>query len=539
MVDLWNCIGQAANIAQLTGVDAAGLVTMILAVVQTVRRNKGDCQLLALRVAKISELLQKLQSQGTMQDESVWKPLDGLEDTLREAYVLVTSCQNSSAMSRFSMCGKEANQFREVNRRIDGYIELYPVVMHLDINQRLDRLGNAANGREKGAIVLSTQKQRCTWLCCQPHRKNRKAPCSPLFIHHQGSGSSTSTFRLSQLMRATNNFSDVNEIGRVGFGNVYKGQMDDGLKVTVKRGSSCIRLAEEFRNEVQIIMKLHHKNIVKLLGYCVQRGEMILVYEYIHIKSLEKLIFADKMETPLDWSIRFRIIKGISQGIMYLHDQCGTPIIHGDINPSNILLDLCLNPVIADFGFSKQVIPDAELDVCGVSGTLGYIDPLIFHVGKISTKSDVYSFGVVLIEIIAGKRNYVNPPEGCRSDKSILDHARELWTAGRALEIIDPSLHSEDNMTEILRCIQIALLCTEQIRPSMWDVFLMLCCENASVRAPLKDATYIYPPYTVNDSAESFDGVESTESITLSPTHHNAVICSSEDQIYACHMDNL
>ncbi|KAJ1276732.1 hypothetical protein BS78_05G237200, partial [Paspalum vaginatum] len=310
-------------------------------------------------------------------------------------------------------------------------------------------------------------------------------------------GSSTSTFRLSQLVRTTNNFSDKNKLGCSSFGNVYKGQMDDGLEVAVKRiSSSCTTRGIEFRNEVQILMKLHHKNIVKLLGYCVQQGEMILVYEHIHNKCLDKLIFADKMETPLDWSIRFRIIKGIAQGIMYLHYQCGTPIIHGDVKPSNILLDSCLNPVIANFGFSKQVIPGAEPEDSGIiSGTMGYIDPEFFYTGKNSTECDVYSFGVVLIEIIAGKRNYVHPPEECRSDKSILichvsPHARELWTAGRALEIIDPSLHSEDNMTEILRFIQIGLLCIQlKDRPSMMDVFLMLCCENASVPAP-KEATY-------------------------------------------------
>ncbi|KAJ1276905.1 hypothetical protein BS78_05G252300 [Paspalum vaginatum] len=392
--------------------------------------------------------------------------------------------------------------------------------MHLDINQRLDRLGNAANGptsssqpkppgREKGAVVLSTRKQRCTWLCWQPHRKNRKAPCSPLSIHHQGSGSSTSTFRLSHLMRATNNFSDVNEIGRVGFGNVYKGQMDDGLEVAVKRvSSSCITRAKSFRNEVQILMKLRHKNIVQLLGYCVQQGEMILVYEHIHNKCLDKLIFVDKMETPLDWSIRFRIIKGIAQAIMYVHDQCGTPIIHGDIKPSNILLDSCLNPVIANFGCSKQVIPGAEPEDSGITGTLGYIDPLLLQDEEKSTKNDVYSFGVVLIKSIAGKRIYENPPGS--EDKCILEHARELWAAGRALEIIDPSLHSEDNMTEILSCIQIGLLRIKlQDRPSMWDVFLMLCCENASVPAPpppQRTLTYINSPSNGYDSAESFDG---------------------------------
>ncbi|TVU23620.1 hypothetical protein EJB05_25996 [Eragrostis curvula] len=448
---LWSCLEPTATVAQVAGVDAGGLVSMILTAVQTVRRNKEDCRQLARRAMKIADLLQKLQSQDMMQDKEVWRPLDGLDDTLREAYVLVASCQESSITYRFFMGWKQADQFREVQRKIDGYVELYPFVMHLDLTQRLNRLCNATNdplsqgqvaeeivgssgscsnlvARTEGStilentalpanepsavdehqqadddeatVILSARKGRSIWLCWWPREKKRKPTYDPWLLHHDSQG--YSAFHLSELSSATNNFAVENVIGRGGFGTVYKGQMRDGLKVAVKKCSCLLsdsnqgQLLQEYRNEVQFLMKLHHRNIVKLLGYCIEQEAMILVYEYIPNKSLDRFIFG-KTERPLNWSERFRIIKGVAQARMIVSN------VHEEYNSGE----------------------------SSIRGTFGYVAPEIIGQGIYSTKNDVYSFGVLLIEIIAGKRRVLLPDEGHSCGKYVHEYVSSGIVANR------------------------------------------------------------------------------------------------------------
>lgn len=299
-------------------------------------------------------------------------------------------------------------------------------------------------------------------------------------------------FQFSQLAAATNNFSPQNEIGRGGFGAVYKGQMHDGLEVAIKRcfasgsDTDLDKQLQEFQTEVELLKKLHHKNIVELLGYCTEQGERILVYEYIVNGSMDKYIYGMGRGLILGWSTRIRIIKGIAQGIIYLHEKCGAPIVHGDIKSNNILLDSNLNPKITDFATARVITPGAEVERTDtLRGTIGYFTLEYLTERIYSIKSDVYSFGVVLIEIIAGKRRVLFPREG--HSTYIHEYARELWTEGRSIELIDPRLPSEAHINEILRCIQIGLLCVEKNRcdrPSLSDVLLMITSESTSLRAP-------------------------------------------------------
>ncbi|KAI9385194.1 hypothetical protein POPTR_011G035850v4 [Populus trichocarpa] len=302
---------------------------------------------------------------------------------------------------------------------------------------------------------------------------------------------STSTelkyFKLSTTTAATNNFSPANKLGQGGFGSVYKGLLANGLEVAIKRLSRSSRQGtEEFKNEVMVIAMLQHRNLVKLLGYCTQDGEQILIYEYLPNKSLDSILFQIIVSTDetrrllLDWRKRFDIIVGIARGILYLHQDSRLRIIHRDLKCSNILLDAEMNPKISDFGMAKIFEGNQTEDrTRRVVGTYGYMSPEYAVFGNFSVKSDVFSFGVMLLEIVSGKKNnrfyQRNPP------LTLIGYVWELWREDKALEIVDPSLKELYHPREALKCIQIGLLCVQEDatdRPSMLAVVFMLSNET-------------------------------------------------------------
>ncbi|RLN33616.1 hypothetical protein C2845_PM03G25140 [Panicum miliaceum] len=202
-------------------------------------------------------------------------------------------------------------------------------------------------------------------------------------------------------------------------------------------------------------------------------------------------------ESPLDWTKRCEIVQGIAQGALYLHKLCKPRIIHGDLKPGNILLYSDLTPKICDFGISTTLKPGVDVDCTSiVTGSRGFIAPEYKRGGCLSVKSDVYSFGVTMLQIISGKKG--PPPPLALSDESrdyglLNKWAWDLWAARRLMEFIDPSLHREPRKAEIMRWVQIGLLCVQEHpedRPSMWDVVLMLGCENAILREPGLPAYY-------------------------------------------------
>ncbi|KAF8659532.1 hypothetical protein HU200_058282 [Digitaria exilis] len=246
-------------------------------------------------------------------------------------------------------------------------------------------------------------------------------------------------------------------------------------------------------------------------GYCTERGERILVYEYVTNGGLGKFIF--ETGTPLNWPLRFHIIMGIAQGIVYLHEYCDASIIHRDLKPSNVLLDSDMNLKITDFGLAT--ILGGTMNEQGIRGTIGYVAPEYIILGRCSgsSKSDVYSFGVILLEIICAKRSS-SPFHEDPSCTGLLDHAWKMWTAGRSLELVDPLQHDEPRIAEILRCIQIALLCVEprqDDRPNMRDVILMLSCDSMRIPSPKRrgyEGPQTAPPCSeeqITDGAQSLD----------------------------------
>ncbi|XP_052206838.1 G-type lectin S-receptor-like serine/threonine-protein kinase At4g27290 [Diospyros lotus] len=285
-------------------------------------------------------------------------------------------------------------------------------------------------------------------------------------------------FDLFTLTSATDNFSLSNKLGEGGFGSVYKGILEEGQEIAVKRlSSSSTQGLDEFKNEVICIAKLQHRNLVKLLGCCIQGEEKMLIYEYMPNRSLDSFIFDKSRSAILDWPKRFHIINGIARGLLYLHQDSRLRIIHRDLKASNILLDSSMNPKISDFGMARSFGGDeTEANTKRVVGTYGYMSPEYAVDGFFSVKSDVFSFGVLVLEIVSGKRN-----RGFfHADHSLnlLGHAWMLYKEGRFLDLLDEAV-SRDScyLSEVLRSLHVGLLCVQQHpedRPTMASVVLML-----------------------------------------------------------------
>ncbi|GLT51481.1 hypothetical protein SLA2020_248880 [Shorea laevis] len=249
-------------------------------------------------------------------------------------------------------------------------------------------------------------------------------------------------FQLAIISPATDNFLLSNKLGQGGFGPVYKGKLVDGQEIAVKRLSlSSTQGVNEFKNEVKLITKLQHRNLVRLLGCCIEGEEKMLVYEYMPNKSVDSFIFDQTRGKELDWSKRFRIICGIARGLLYLHQDSRLRIIHRDLKASNVLLDEEMNPKISDFGMAKTFGGDQiEGSTNRVVGTYGYMAPEYAIDGLFSIKSDVFSFGVLLLEIISGIRNrgFFHP----KHSLNLIGHAWKLWKEGNPLELAAESLES-------------------------------------------------------------------------------------------------
>ncbi|KAF5794680.1 putative protein kinase RLK-Pelle-DLSV family [Helianthus annuus] len=314
-------------------------------------------------------------------------------------------------------------------------------------------------------------------------------------------------FSLSEVARATCNFSVSNKIGEGGFGPVYKGVLIDGTEIAAKRLSETSQQGlDEFKNEVTCIAKLQHRNLVKLLGYSIYRNELILIYEYMTNKSLDFYLFDETRSLTLDWSQRFNIIHGIARGILYLHQDSRLQIIHRDLKAANILLDSDMNPKISDFGLARRFVGhDTIAKTKKVVGTHGYISPEYAVHGRISIKSDVFSYGVLVLEIVSGMKNR----EFSHDDHhdNLLGHAWRLYKEGRSIELMSASLHASCIVPEVLRSIHVALLCVQhhaEDRPTMLSVVLMLV-SNGSLPEPKQPAFFSEESSYEHDSIQSID----------------------------------
>nr|XP_023894217.1 cysteine-rich receptor-like protein kinase 10 [Quercus suber] len=314
-------------------------------------------------------------------------------------------------------------------------------------------------------------------------------------------------FDFATIEAATNKFSDDNKLGEGGFGQVYKGILPNGQEIAVKRLSRSSRQgAGEFKNEVVLVAKLQHRNLVRLLGFCLEGEEKILVYEFVPNKSLDYFLYEPERHGKLDWSKRYKIIGGIARGMLYLHEDSRLKIIHRDLKASNVLLDENMNPKISDFGMAKIFAVDQmQANTSRVVGTFGYMSPEYVMHGQFSAKSDVYSFGILILVILCGKKNTSFYQSDGPAD--LLSFAWKHWEDGTLLEFLDPTLGDSYSRNEVIRCLQIGLLCVQENpvdRPTMASIVLMLNSYSITLPSPQNPAhlrTERSLPLSINEAS--------------------------------------
>ncbi|KAL4387662.1 hypothetical protein GQ457_09G004650 [Hibiscus cannabinus] len=291
-----------------------------------------------------------------------------------------------------------------------------------------------------------------------------------------GIQSSLRYFNYKELEEATNGFKE--ELGRGSFGIVYKGIIktcsEDPTQVAVKKLDRVVQDTDkEFRTEVSVIAQTHHRNLVKLLGYCDEGQSRMLVYEYLSNGTLASILFGDLKPS---WNQRAQIAVGIARGLCYLHEECSPQIIHFDIKPQNILLDDYYDARISDFGLSKLLGIDQSCTNTDIRGTKGYVAPEWFKTVPITVKVDVYSFGVLLLEIICCRRNVLM--DVGEEEKAILtDWACDCFSEGTVDALVENDTEALGDKMKLERFVMVALWCIQEnisLRPNMKKVLLML-----------------------------------------------------------------
>ncbi|GBG91430.1 hypothetical protein CBR_g52386 [Chara braunii] len=272
-------------------------------------------------------------------------------------------------------------------------------------------------------------------------------------------------FTISELKSATNKFSEVNVLGEGGYGRVYKATLSKGVLAAVKRAAQqSFQGEKEFHTEIELLSSVAHPNLVRLLGYCNEKGTQMLVYEYIPQGTLRSHL-SRRATRPLTFQERVEIMVGAANGIAFLHSNVN-PIIHRDIKTANILLTDDLVAKVADFGLGK-LAPDGATHVSTVvKGTMGYMDPDYYMTNQLTEKSDVYSFGVVILEVFTGR-------SPISKGRHIAVEMRTYRKQGRMMELVDPTIKGQFDDEVMDQVIALALACCCDLpknRPTMTKV---------------------------------------------------------------------
>ncbi|XP_019161750.1 PREDICTED: cysteine-rich receptor-like protein kinase 42 [Ipomoea nil] len=332
-------------------------------------------------------------------------------------------------------------------------------------------------------------------------------------------------FKYETLEKATKYFDPSMKLGQGGAGSVFKATLQRGKVVAVKRLFFNTRQwVDEFFNEVNLINGIEHKNLVKLLGCSIEGPESLLVYEFVPNKSLDHYLFEENKIKILTWKERFDIVVGIAEGIAFLHEGCGSRIIHRDIKSSNVLLDENFAPKIADFGLARDFAADKTHLSTGIAGTLGYMAPEYLVKGQLTEKADVYSFGVLVLEIVSGRKNNAFVED----TGSLLQTVWKLYKTSESTQVVDPLLEGVFPAEEASKAIQVGLLCCQASpgsRPSMSQVVEMLILENPHIPHPTQ------PPF-INPTVLAAGNIKSLMSDMLNKLHTSSCTTSSSSSTY-------
>lgn len=322
-------------------------------------------------------------------------------------------------------------------------------------------------------------------------------------------------FKLRELKRATGNFGAENKLGQGGFGMVFKGKWK-GRDIAVKRVSEKSHQGkQEFISEITTIGNLNHRNLVKLLGWCYERKEYLLVYEYMPNGSLDRYLFlADKSRSNLTWKTRKNIITGLSQALEYLHNGCEKRILHRDIKASNVMLDSDFNAKLGDFGLARM-IQQSEMthhSTKEIAGTPGYMAPETFLNGRATVETDVYAFGVLMLEVVSGKKpSYILMENQNNYNNSIVNWLWELYRNGTIMDAADPGMESLFDEEEMKSVLLLGLACCHpnpNQRPPMKTVLKVLTGETSPPDVPTERPAFVWPamPPSFSDIDYSLTG---------------------------------
>ncbi|XP_058748507.1 probable L-type lectin-domain containing receptor kinase S.5 [Vicia villosa] len=330
-------------------------------------------------------------------------------------------------------------------------------------------------------------------------------------IQHSSMG--PKKFELQELIKATGAFSQSNKLGQGGFGTVYKGVLGNNKEIAVKRVSKNSRQGkQEFIAEVTTIGSLHHKNLVKLIGWCYEKKELLLVYEFMPNGSLDKYLFnqsGDEFELHyskvLDWNTRNSVIRGVAQALDYLHNGCERRVLHRDIKASNIMLDLDYDAKLGDFGLARTIQKRNEThhSTKEIAGTPGYMAPESFLTGRATVETDVYAFGVLVLEVVCGK-SPGNMYEQDDYKNSIVYWVWEHYGRGRIVSVVDKRIsdceEDEIEMVKFKEEVEIVLILglacchpNPNERPSIQTVLMVLTGEASPPIVPVERPSFVWP----------------------------------------------
>ncbi|XP_072955095.1 protein kinase STUNTED-like [Typha angustifolia] len=296
----------------------------------------------------------------------------------------------------------------------------------------------------------------------------------------EANSSSCKWFRYEELHTSTNQFSAENLIGKGGTSQVYRGCLPNGQQVAIKLSKLSAEASRDLLLEVDIVTKLRHKQMVPLIGICIEDNSFISIYSYLSKGSLEENLHGKRSKPPLSWNMRFKAAIGIAEVLTYLHTECSQPVIHRDVKSSNILLTDDFEPQLSDFGLAIWAPPNSSsITHSDVVGTFGYLAPEYFMYGKISNKIDVYAFGVVLLELLTGRKPISD--DNPKGQESLVMWATPILNRGEVMDLLDPSLDGKYDEIQMRRMVLAASLCitrAARLRPQMIQILRLLEGEN-------------------------------------------------------------